>query len=149
MEVLQEILLDGDVLKYTGFRKPPSRVRQEELISTWTSSLEGHNPGVFGAFDRAGIFVAWLMLKPNERSEMEIGFMLPRECWGMGYATELCKGLLEYGFAKLNLACIVAHCDSENQASQKVLEKAGMQRKPSNRGSIRMVLEASKFLVDE
>ncbi len=44
----------------------------------------------------------------------------------MGYATEVSKLLIEFGFETLNLHRIFATCDLRNVGSYKVLEKIGM-----------------------
>ena len=52
--------------------------------------------------------------------------MLREEDWGKGFATEIARRLIEYGFGELNLPEIFATVDDENLASHRVLEKAGM-----------------------
>ncbi|MGE7916079.1 GNAT family N-acetyltransferase [Lysinibacillus xylanilyticus] len=58
--------------------------------------------------------------------EGEIGYIVNPEYWGMGYATEVSKLLIEFGFETLNLHRIFATCDPRNVGSSKVLEKIGM-----------------------
>ena len=60
--------------------------------------------------------------------EAEIGWVLHRDCWKQGYGTEMGTALLNFGFGDLNLHRIVAHCDAENTASFRVMEKIGMRR---------------------
>ncbi len=57
-----------------------------------------------------------------------IGYILNRDFWGQGYATELAQALIAFGFEKLGLHRIYATCDIENKASAHVMEKIGMQR---------------------
>ncbi len=57
-----------------------------------------------------------------------IGYVFHRTCWGRGYATETASTLVEFGFNKLKLHRIFVTCDPENSASQRVLEKIGMQK---------------------
>jgi RimJ/RimL family protein N-acetyltransferase len=56
-----------------------------------------------------------------------IGYVLNRNFWRHGYATETARGLLKFGFNELKLHRIFATCDAENVASAHVLEKSGMQ----------------------
>jgi RimJ/RimL family protein N-acetyltransferase len=58
----------------------------------------------------------------------EIGWILHRDCWNRGYGTELGRTLLEFGFGRLGLRRIIAHCDAENIGSYRVMEKIGMRR---------------------
>lgn len=46
--------------------------------------------------------------------------------WGQGYATEIARALVGYGFDLLDLDRIVGVSYPENRASCRVLEKAGL-----------------------
>ena len=63
-----------------------------------------------------------------ENREGWLGYCLNRNFWGRGYATETARGLVKFGFAKLDLHRLFATCDPENSASAHVLEKSGMKR---------------------
>ena len=58
--------------------------------------------------------------------EKEVGYLLNREYWNKGYATEAAKEVIKYGFEKLNLNKIWGHCVTVNIGSSKVMEKIGM-----------------------
>jgi ribosomal-protein-alanine N-acetyltransferase len=66
-------------------------------------------------------------------AEIEVGFFLKRSAWGQGYATEVCKRLLQLAFQEMPLNEVVASVDDENLASQRALQKSGM----LNRGRAR------------
>jgi RimJ/RimL family protein N-acetyltransferase len=70
-----------------------------------------------------GIYVS----NPKNR-EGYIGYVLNRNFWGEGYATETAQALLEFGFNKLKLHRVFATCDAKNVPSAHVLEKIGMRR---------------------
>jgi RimJ/RimL family protein N-acetyltransferase len=69
----------------------------------------------------AGIHVS----SPSNR-EGWIGYCLRRESWGQGFATELARRLIRFGFNDLKLHRIFATCDPRNVRSRRVLEKIGM-----------------------
>ncbi len=54
------------------------------------------------------------------------GYMLAKDMWGKGYATEVAKALVGYGFGELNLHRIFATTHPENPASNRVIQKAGL-----------------------
>jgi RimJ/RimL family protein N-acetyltransferase len=58
----------------------------------------------------------------------DMGYVIRRDVWGSGYATEAARAIVAFGFGQLGLHRIWATCDSENAASARVLEKAGMSR---------------------
>jgi [ribosomal protein S5]-alanine N-acetyltransferase len=67
-----------------------------------------------------------------------IGYFLNRESWGKGYATEVGRALLTFGFEQLKLLRIWAWCDTENAASIRVLEKLGMRQEAYFRKSVKV-----------
>jgi RimJ/RimL family protein N-acetyltransferase len=60
--------------------------------------------------------------------EAFIGYVLRRDAWGRGYATEAARALLAFGFERLGLRRIFADCHPANMASWRVMEKLGMRR---------------------
>jgi ribosomal-protein-alanine N-acetyltransferase len=56
----------------------------------------------------------------------EIGYLLRREVWGAGIATETARLLLAFGFDVLGLEQVRATVDRRNVSSRRVLEKCGM-----------------------
>lgn len=73
-------------------------------------------------------FIGWCGLKwLKENNEIDLGYRFLPSAWGKGYATEIAKATLNYGHHILKLEKITAHAHTGNTASQKVLEKIGMQ----------------------
>jgi RimJ/RimL family protein N-acetyltransferase len=60
--------------------------------------------------------------------EYEIGWLVQRQYWGQGIATEAARAVLQYAFGSLNARRIVAFCHAQNAASERVMLKLGMQR---------------------
>lgn len=61
-------------------------------------------------------------LKNNENDD-EIGYRLREKYWGVGYGTEITKGLIDFGFKHLNTDLITADVYVDNLRSVKILEK--------------------------
>ncbi|RLT38308.1 MAG: N-acetyltransferase [Chloroflexi bacterium] len=64
--------------------------------------------------------------KPGTEWEADIGYELNPEHWGHGYATEVARTLVSFGFRDLGLHRISARCIADNAASANVLRKVGM-----------------------
>lgn len=62
----------------------------------------------------------------NSQNEIEMGYTFKRSCWGKGYATELAKEMVKWGFVHLSFPAIHGFCHLENTVSQKVLLKTGL-----------------------
>lgn len=66
--------------------------------------------------------------EPKEFLTWELGYIFNPVFHNKGYATESAYGLIHYGFTHLGIHRVIAHCNPENIASWKVLEKIGMKR---------------------
>jgi [ribosomal protein S5]-alanine N-acetyltransferase len=60
----------------------------------------------------------------------ELGYFLLPRYWGKRYATEAAQEVIDFGFAELHLAKIIANCDRANLASERVMQRSGMQKDP-------------------
>lgn len=64
---------------------------------------------------------------PFERSlEIELYYKLHFDFWGLGYATEMCKSVLEYAFCELKIKRIVTVTDYNNIGSINLLKRLKM-----------------------
>jgi [ribosomal protein S5]-alanine N-acetyltransferase len=55
------------------------------------------------------------------------GYILARDAWGRGYATEACRAMVDLA-ARLGVRRIYALCHADHRASARVLEKCGFAR---------------------
>ena len=69
-----------------------------------------------------------IYLSNPDQQEGFIGYVLNKNLWGKGYATETASALVKFGFKNLKLHRIFATCDPQNLVSARVLEKVGMQK---------------------
>lgn len=74
----------------------------------------------------------------DAKSTGELGYVLARDQWGRGYAIEVARRLIVFGFDDLGLHRITATCHPDNFASARVLEKAGMGFEGTLRGHLRV-----------
>jgi ribosomal-protein-alanine N-acetyltransferase len=58
--------------------------------------------------------------------EREIGFVLGREHWGRGYATEAAAAMRDHAFGALGLTRLASPIHPDNEASKRVAAKIGM-----------------------
>ena len=91
------------------------------------------DPG-YGAFSlhlrKNGEFVGMVMLKKLDRTqEKEVGYRLLPNFWNRGFATEISRAALEYGFWDQELDRIVAISRPDNMRSLNVIEKLAMRYK--------------------
>jgi ribosomal-protein-alanine N-acetyltransferase len=58
--------------------------------------------------------------------EVNLGYLLAKEFWGRGYATEACRAAVRFGFETAALGLIIGVTHPDNGASIRVLKKCGM-----------------------
>jgi ribosomal-protein-alanine N-acetyltransferase len=76
-----------------------------------------------------GMFIGRCGLLPwtiDSRLEIEVAYLLDKNLWHQGLATEAAAGILAYAFDKLNLSIIICLMHPDNIASQRVAERIGM-----------------------
>ena len=73
-------------------------------------------------------FLGWVLLIPDDGvgPEIEIGWRFVRAAWGLGFATEAARPLVQHAFGSLVLERIIAWIDPANRASVKVARNLGL-----------------------
>ena len=119
---------DADVMKF--IRPPDIDIKAiKGYIKKKVKYYAKHTGfGNWACFEKEGDeFIGFFELAHLDNTEeIEVGYRLHKEFWGIGYATEMTKILIEYGFNNLNLDKIVAITHPENFSSQNVLLKSGL-----------------------
>ncbi len=123
-------LLNGpDVLRYFPNPDPPTQERVQKMVSRLLDHWAERGYGLWAVELReTGQFLGRCGLQfISETSETEIDFIFDAAFWGRGLATEAARASLRFGFQELPVESIVGIVHPNNKASQRVLEKNGMQ----------------------
>jgi RimJ/RimL family protein N-acetyltransferase len=100
----------------------------ERDARNWLDAVIGLEPETNFAIDVAGEAVGgigYTMQYDVARRSAEIGYWLGEAFWGRGIATEALIAVTDHAFANHDLCRVFAHVFDWNQASARVLEKAG------------------------
>ena len=90
---------------------------ESERCYTWAITRIGDD-SVIGRID---------LLRFDETcNRCSFAYMLGKKFWGRGYGTEALKAVFSFAFERLKVESIVADHMSENVASGRVMQKAGM-----------------------
>ncbi len=68
------------------------------------------------------------MIDVRLETHAQLGYVLDRAYWNCGLMTEAVRAILDWALSRPDIHRVWAVCDVENQASARVMEKAGMQR---------------------
>jgi ribosomal-protein-alanine N-acetyltransferase len=63
---------------------------------------------------------------PGRLVEVEVAYLLAKEHWGCGLATEAARAIASFGFATLDVNRLICLIDEDNVASLRVATKIGM-----------------------
>ena len=124
--------LDSDprVMKYIADGKPASREAVAQRLRRFLRYPKMYpDLGAWRATRRDnGEYIGWFALNYAGRTtDVEVGYRLLPSAWGQGFATEGAKALVDYGFDDLGLFRIIGVTHPANKASQRVLQKAGLE----------------------
>jgi len=99
----------------------------ERFLRKVAIEWEKENPSFYEfAVVREGAHMGAVSLCSNGNAEWELGWILHKDFWGKGYVVEAVEALLPFAIKELGAKRFVAHCDAENTASRRVMEKIGM-----------------------
>lgn len=131
LDLLDRLASDPRVMRHLGGVK--NRAATETMLRVRVLEYYDQHPGLgfWATIERAsGQCVGFHVLNHLQgEADIQVGYALFHDAWGRGYATEMTRALLHYGFATLRVPQIVAITNLENAASQHVLLKAGLRRK--------------------
>lgn len=128
---LVRLRTDHQVMQYIGTGDIQTESQVKEFIENAKPYSDKYDLGFYSVYEKeknnfvgqAGLF--HLGFNVNQ-PDIELAYRLHKKYWNKGYATELAKALIDYGFSKFSFPKIVAIIHPENDRSRRVMEKAGM-----------------------
>ena len=118
---------DPEVTRFLGWARHRELADTEAFV-TW-SDLEWatRGAGPYLAFEPGGRLVGGTGLEVETPWRASTGYVLARDAWGRGYATELAQAMVDAALSA-GLERVAALCHASHAASARVLEKAGFER---------------------
>ena len=126
LDDLAPIFGDPDVVRYLGEGKPASREETETALISIIKHWERHGFGRWAVVHKEHRRLIGYGGLRSLYDTPEVVYLLAKEYWGMGLATEIAKACLRYGFETHHFDRIVAIVKPENMASRRVLAKVNM-----------------------
>ncbi len=139
--VLRLLTMEDTDALYPMYSDPEIRQYFPEGVLTYEETREEvdyfvhrcyqkHGFGLWATVDKAtgdvigrcGL-LSWMI---DDKEEIEVAYLLAKEYWGRGLATEAARGIVQYAYEQLNIARLICLVDPENIASQRVAQKLGM-----------------------
>ena len=134
---LYEVLSDAEVMKYI---EPVFDMEKTTYFIKNAGLCEP--PLVYAVeFSETGKVIGHLIFHCYEKSDYEIVWVINRNYWGMGFADELTKAIVEYS-KEADIESLVIECDENQAASKNIALKNGFvyQGKTDNLEVYRLML---------
>ncbi|HJZ80101.1 MAG TPA: GNAT family N-acetyltransferase [Pyrinomonadaceae bacterium] len=126
LDDLATMFADPDVMRYVGNGLPADRAEAKRAIDSIVAHWERHGFGRWAVEDKeTQEFVGYGGLR-SLFGTPEVVYHLVKRHWGQGFATEVGRASLNFGFNVRGFARIVAIAKPENLASIHVMKKLGM-----------------------
>lgn len=129
IDTCNEYAMDAQTCQYMIYL--PNRTSEETLafLQRCEAAWRQEPLTVFEfAITLDGRHIGAVSIAREEDGSMEIGWILNRAYQGRGYACEAARALMDFAIEVLDAQRIVAHCDTRNAPSYRLMEKLGMRR---------------------
>jgi [ribosomal protein S5]-alanine N-acetyltransferase len=125
----ERVLGDSEVMRYVFQGRPMTFERTSEVMRkffTFGETLTGIAVLTEKPADEVIGFAGLFPCAALGADDFEIGFVLARQAWGRGIATEIGEAQLAFGFDQLNSTRLLGLADPQNGPSIHALRKLGM-----------------------
>ena len=127
VENLSSLYGDSEVMAMLGgsWTAAQTEVEVEKLLQHWEQY--GFGPWIArqSISTRFVGITGLLRIVIEEVAEVHVGYVLAREFWGQGLATEMARASAHVGLSTLDLPSLVSFTLPTNLASRRVMEKVG------------------------
>ncbi len=126
LDDLAALFADPEVMRYVGTGEPCDRAEAQKALTSIIAHWNRHGFGRWAIEDKATKeFVGYGGLR-SLFGTPEVVYHFARRHWGKGFATEMARASLNFGFNVKGFDHIVAIAKPGNAASIHVMEKIGM-----------------------
>jgi RimJ/RimL family protein N-acetyltransferase len=117
---------DAEVCRYMSWTPHRSIGDTVNFLRTFVGDIEQGKAVGYLIFEQGSGELLGSVGGAIDRHRISFGYCLARDAWGKGFATEAATAFVMTAMKNPAIWRIQAHCDVENRASGRVLEKAGL-----------------------
>lgn len=151
-ELIYRLYSDEEIMRFSPFdtmNYSEAMQHLDDILLEWQEPAPANLEfAVVRKQDQASIGRCHIELDAETDTAM-IGFHLMQEVWRQGYATEVCRALMDFSFESLRVHRVNALCNPENLGSRKVLEACGLRLEAHFRKKCRYIKNGITTWQDE
>lgn len=129
LDAMADIMARPELMRYS-YRGPQTREETQHMLRRFLQRYERDGTGPYALIykpDHRLVGFCGLPVQPVEgRREVEVGYGLHPDYWGLGLATEAAQAVRDYAFHRLGITRLVSIITAENVPSIGVAERVGM-----------------------
>jgi [ribosomal protein S5]-alanine N-acetyltransferase len=127
-DIFARFASDNDVTRYLSWPRHRTVADSDAFVQFSLDEWSRRPAGPYLIRDRRdGRLIGSTGLAVHDEARAMTGYVLARDAWGRGYATEALTAMVQIA-AAMGLEELSALCHAEHQASIRVLEKCGFSR---------------------
>ena len=130
LDLYARICADPEVMRHIGDGRTLTREETWRSVATALGHWVLRGYGLYAVEERAtGAFIGRVgLINPEGWPGLEAGWLLGRQHWGRGYATEGARAVVRMAYEDLGATHLISLIRPENTASIRVAEKLGAVR---------------------
>ena len=120
---------DTEVVRYLVWKPHTEMSSLEQWMASVIASFgtSDRNEYVLAQCDREDQPIGMISLRVDGHG-VNFGYVIRRDLWGLGFASEALRYLVDWSLQQDGISRAWAVCDVANAASARVMEKAGLQK---------------------
>jgi len=123
------VMSDPEVTRYVNGGRPYTEAQMDDYFARQERQLAEHDVCMGAVVEKSsGRVIGLAGTQPlGTTGDLEIGWILARDTWGRGYATEAGRAAMQHVLETLGRPRVVAIIDPDNEPSKRVAARLGMQ----------------------
>ncbi|HZI93331.1 MAG TPA: GNAT family N-acetyltransferase [Patescibacteria group bacterium] len=126
--IFEEYARDPEATRYLLFRPHQDIGQTHEFLRTRLANWGGGDELMWGITVKPDDRLVGMIACRFNGHRVDIGYVIARRLWGNGYMSETVKAVGDWVLEQEGIHRVWAVCDTNNRASARVMEKAGMKR---------------------
>ncbi len=127
--IFEQYAQDADVTKYLTWQ-PHKNIEEtkqflQRCLDVWKEGT-AFPWAIIRKLDQQ--FLGMIEITAIDHAGINLGYVLAKKYWGNSFIVEALKVIINWGIHQNEIYRVWAVCDTENRASARALEKAGMQK---------------------
>lgn len=128
LDALTALMSDAQFMRFSlgPYSREQTKVILDKILAGYRDRVPSQFAVIFRADNKLIGYCGFFRQIVDDAEEIEIGYRLDSNYWGLGIATEAARAVRDHAFNDLELDHVISLIHPDNMASRRVAEKNGM-----------------------